>query len=420
MENTAAPSPALPGAVSQNRSTFWTWPRITLSLLCVLGVVAIGTMLGIYASWDRSGQIAPGFIVQGENVGGLSQDEASARLEKRFGRLFVNLETPERPYKLALKQLGGQVQVSQSVEQVYWYGRSENFVQNAFNYWMSQKTEQHRALPVRWNKDALRATMWTVARNYRRAPRDAKLEVSSRGIQVIPDQSGRSLNVGATCKALQAQYFAGKPALKATTESVAPRLAAADLAGRDVMFAKYTTYFDTGIEGRTQNIHLAAEAINGKVLMPGEKFSFNASTGERTGEKGYRIAHIFIHKPGAEKAEVVDGRGGGTCQVSSTLFNAVRKTNNKTDGRLSILERNTHSLPVTYVPYGLDATVAWPDKDFKFRNKFPHPIYIRTELAGAHISISIWGRVPDNVSSIAAPPDKQASASGTSDSKTST
>src|SRR5690606_4254857 len=127
---------------------------------------------------------------------------------------------------------------------------------------------------------------------------------------------------------------------------------------RDVELGRYTTSFNPGLRGRTTNVRLASEAINGKVLMPGERFSFNSITGERTIKKGYRIAHIFVRKPGQTESEIVDGVGGGICQVSSTLYNAVRKTNNKTDSKLAIIERNNHSLPVNYVPSGLDATVA--------------------------------------------------------------
>jgi vancomycin resistance protein YoaR len=92
--------------------------------------------------------------------------------------------------------------------------------------------------------------------------------------------------------------------------------------------------------------------MEGSVLMPGETFSFNAQTGKRTWEKGYRMAHIFETKPGAEKAEVVEGLGGGICQVSSTLYNAVREANKKAGRGLKIVERQSHSLPVTYVPSG--------------------------------------------------------------------
>lgn len=395
---------------------FWTWPRITLAVLFGLIATTLGVALGLYASWNKSGKIAPGMIVQGESLGGLSQDEASARLEKRFGRMFISLKAPDRNIKLSVKQLGGQVLIPETAKNAYWYGRGDGLLQNAWTYWTTQKTEQRRALPVKWDKPQLRQTMWTVATNYHRSARDAKLQVSSAGVQIIPHQTGRALNVGQTCADLQKQYFAGKPDLKAITKTVEPKLASSDLAGRDLMLGKYTTYFDSGEWGRTENIHLASDAINGKVLMPKEKFSFNAMTGERTQDKGYRVAHIFVHKPGADKAEVVDGRGGGVCQVSSTLYNAVRKTNNKTDDRLAILERNNHSLPVSYVPYGLDATVAWPHKDFQFKNTFAHPVYLRSHVKGSRLEISVWGRVPDDVSSITLPESSASTPSASDDS----
>src|SRR5689334_4622999 len=113
MNNTVASAPAMPGASTTDRTTLWTWPRVTLAVIFTLSVIAVGTMLGLFASWKNSGLIAPGLVVQGESLGGLSKDEAQARLEKRFGRLFVSLETPDRPYKLALHQLGGEVLVPQ-------------------------------------------------------------------------------------------------------------------------------------------------------------------------------------------------------------------------------------------------------------------------------------------------------------------
>ncbi len=390
-------------------TTFWTWPRIVLAGFLALIIMALGAGIGVYVSWKNSGQIAPGMFVQGESLGGLTRLEARERLEKRFGRMFVNVQTPDRDFKLSLSQLGGEVLFSDAVNNAYWYGRNGNIATGTVRYWTSQKTEQRRALPVKWNKDQLRKTMWTVATQYHRPARDAKLAVTSAGVQIEPDQSGRAINVGATCATLQKQYFVGKPEIKASTTSVTPQLVATDLVGRDVKLGEYTTSFNSGEYGRTTNVRLAAEAINGKVLMPNEKFSFNAMTGERTMDKGYRVAHIFVRLPGKEKSEIVDGRGGGVCQVSSTLYNAVRKTNNKMDDHLAIIERNNHSLPVSYVPSGLDATVAWPHKDFRFRNTFPHPVYLRAEVSGSRLKISVWGRVPENVQSVTASADAEAS-----------
>ena len=139
--------------------------------------------------------------------------------------------------------------------------------------------------------------------------------------------------------------------------------------------------------------------------MPGETFSFNKMTGERTWDKGYRMAHIFETKPGAKEAEVVDGLAGGVCQVSSTLFNAVRRANDEIGAKgLKIVERNSHSLPVTYVPSGLDATVAWPSKDFRFRNTLNHPVFLRTTIRRSKLTIGVWGRVPRGETQFAALP----------------
>ena len=192
-----------------------------------------------------------------------------------------------------------------------------------------------------------------------------------------------------------AAMLAREPALEAVTvHRTEPHIAIANLEGSDVKLEQYTTSFNRGLVGRTRNIHVAAEAVNGRVLLPGQTFSFNASTGERTAAKGYRMAHIFERQPGEEEAQVVDGLAGGTCQVSSTLFNAIRKSNQKVDSKLKIVQRETHSLPVTYVPRGLDATVAWPYRDFKFRNTLPNPIYLRTDVNGSRLTVSVWARVP--------------------------
>lgn len=129
--------------------------------------------------------------------------------------------------------------------------------------------------------------------------------------------------------------------------------------------AQYSTHFDSSLVNRTENILLAAKALDGKLLAPGERFSFNESVGERTAEAGYKEALII------EGNTYTPGLGGGVCQVSSTLYNAVLLAH------LEIIERHRHSLPVSYVPSGQDATVAFPGLDFKFRNSTNAVLLIR-------------------------------------------
>lgn len=374
------------------------WPLFVGIGLCALAIAGGGALMGAYSSysaWQSSAQLAPNIFINGEPVGGLNKDEAQMRLEKRFGRLFLEVQTPQRTFKLSLNELGGNPQFEEVVEKAYKVGRDAGTMENFLVVFGSKTGERRFALPIEWEKDLLKRKLYTVNYLYKTPAKSAELKVSGTGVQVVSETLGRAINVGATAESLQKRYYLGLGEVEATTREVKPKLLAADLRGRDVKLEDYTTRFNPGERGRTKNVRVAAQAVSGAVIMPGETFSFNSMTGERTSRKGYRMAHIFITKPGESEAEVADGLAGGTCQVSSTLYNAVRKTNNKTEGGLKIVERNHHSLPVTYVPRGLDATVAWPHKDFRFRNTFEHPIYLKTAVSGSRLTVSVWARVPN-------------------------
>lgn len=145
-----------------------------------------------------------------------------------------------------------------------------------------------------------------------------------------------------------------------------------------VPIAQYSTQFDSSQVNRTENIRLAAKALDGKQLAPGERFSFNESVGERTSEAGYKEALII------EGDAFAPGLGGGVCQVSSTLYNTVLLAH------LEVIERHPHSLPVSYVPPGRDATVAFPVLDFKFRNNTDTTLLIRSFIEGNALTIQFY------------------------------
>ncbi len=145
--------------------------------------------------------------------------------------------------------------------------------------------------------------------------------------------------------------------------------------------AQYTTYFDASIINRSENIRLAAKALDGKLLAPGERFSFNKTVGQRTVEAGYKEAMIIVGKT------YVPGLGGGICQVSSTLYNVAVLA------QLEILERHHHSLPVNYVPPGQDATVNFPYFDFRFRNITDTYLLIRSFVEGNSLTSQIYAQV---------------------------
>lgn len=148
---------------------------------------------------------------------------------------------------------------------------------------------------------------------------------------------------------------------------------------RDTL-ASYRTYFRTDTENninRSINIELAAKSIDGTILLPGEEFSFNKIVGPRTPQKGYKTAHIFV------EGQIRDGTGGGVCQVSTTLYNAVLRSN------LEVLERHNHMFTVGYVPLGLDAAVSYGYADLVFRNNTGNPMIIKAKVSNNTLDIRI-------------------------------
>lgn len=148
--------------------------------------------------------------------------------------------------------------------------------------------------------------------------------------------------------------------------------------------ATFTTYYNVNEVQRSENVKLSADFINNTILMPGQEFSYNNTVGERSLERGFKVAKVY------QGGEVVDGLGGGICQTSSTLYNAVLLAD------LDVTERKNHSLSVAYVKLGRDATVSYGTIDFKFKNNKKTPIKIETSVGGGVLTVKILG-IKDNV-----------------------
>ena len=150
------------------------------------------------------------------------------------------------------------------------------------------------------------------------------------------------------------------------------------------LLSQYSTSYSTRDQKRTTNLRLAANKINGTVLMPGETFSYNKVVGERTIAAGYQEAPIYV------SGKVVDGLGGGICQITTTLYNAVVYAN------LDIVERSNHQFVPSYAPASRDATVVYGSIDFKFKNNRNYPIKIVCSVQNGIANFQIYGLKTDN------------------------
>ena len=145
------------------------------------------------------------------------------------------------------------------------------------------------------------------------------------------------------------------------------------------LLSTFKTTYSTRDRDRTTNLTLAANKINGTVVMPGETFSYNTVVGERTIAAGYKEAPIYV------SGEVVDGLGGGICQITSTLYNAVVYAN------LEIVERSNHQFVPSYVSASRDATVVYGSIDFKFKNNRDYPIKLVCSVSNGVAKFDIYG-----------------------------
>jgi vancomycin resistance protein YoaR len=237
-------------------------------------------------------------------------------------------------------------------------------------------------LSVRLDPDALDRLLRRRAGFAYRPARDAGFRPSGRRIRIVPAVAGSRVDPGEAAAAVLAAGGKAGTARRAALPTVATKPAlttdAARRLGVKEIVSTFTTTFNAGDVPRVHNIGLIAAAVHGSLVRPGEVFSMNQATGERTAAKGYRTAHVI------RNGEIVDGLGGGVCQAGTTMFNAVFFAG------LPVPERRNHSLHISHYPMGRDATLNWPGTDLKFRNDSPYGIYITGHATPSTLTFTLW------------------------------
>ncbi len=175
---------------------------------------------------------------------------------------------------------------------------------------------------------------------------------------------------------------AGGLALELVGGKVLPHTTAAKLGDIDIshVLGHWETKYPPVEKDRNYNLKVAAEKVNGTILLPGEELSFNTKVGDRTEKEGYRVAHVIT------AGEMVDGLAGGTCQVSSTLHGAAWFAG------LDIVSSRPHSRPSAYITMGLDATVVYPTTDLVIKNSYDFPVVLRYVVSQGTMRVEVLGR----------------------------
>ena len=416
-------------------------------------VVAVGAAFVGAMARTPAGHIAPGVQVKGLSLGGQDEKEARLALQQWATKMqatpitlrFASETGFKRVWKPEARKLGLGVDVQATYEEVAKAGQNGVLGQVSHLFTGSKpiSVPAHATL----DEKLLRAYLKKVAHASNRLPKNARLLILKGGkFSTRPEKLGLALDIDASLTAItQAwqEFLSGskaenasevkpsegqaEPAKKDTepekgdksekkegtevtpkasdtppptsslstpeatlaTKVTQPAVTTATLKEIDGVIGSHSTRFGGTGRSRGSNIALAASRINGTVLAPGEVFSYNKVVGPRVASAGFREAPVII------KGELVPGIGGGICQVSSTLYNAVLKSD------LKIVHRAHHAFPVHYLPAGRDATVVDGSIDFKFQNSTQTPLYIVASSGGGRLAFTLYGkRVPGREVSI--------------------
>jgi vancomycin resistance protein YoaR len=214
------------------------------------------------------------------------------------------------------------------------------------------------------------------------APRDAGFQASGSRVTVLPAVDGRAAEPARAAAALLAVATRPDRERRVSLPMVGERpeltTKKAKALGVKEVVSTFTTTFSAADAPRVHNIGLIAASVNGSLVMPGQLFSMNQATGQRTAAKGYRTAHVIVN------GELVDGLGGGVCQAGTTMFNTVLLAG------LPVVERRNHSLHISHYPMGRDATLNWPGTDLRFRNDSPYGIFITSKWTASSLTFTLY------------------------------
>lgn len=355
--------------------------RVLSALLCFAGAGALA-FFGLQQRLDPSvaRAAAPPIRVR---VGGEVADKGedprrfAERLAARWGRETLTLEIPDAaPIQRSRGAFGASVDVDALAATLAQAVDTTSAMRRLY-----EGAALDLELPVRFDDAAMFELLADVKDGFDRRAEDARLDVRSGAVR--PHTHGRRLDVHRTLEGIEAALRRGDARVGAAVERIAAHRTAEELESIDVshVLGYFETRYSTAPDAaeRTFNLRVAGSKLDGLVVLPGETFDFNQAVGERSEANGFRPAPVIAG------GELVDGVGGGTCQVAGTLHAAAFFAG------LPIVERSAHSRPSTYVFMGLDAVVSYPQLNFRFQNDQPFPVAIGFRVEGGLVRAELRG-----------------------------
>lgn len=324
-------------------------------------------------------------------MGDMTTEQAEQALE-RFAATVIMLPVvlvhEQDSWLLDPRDIGLRVSIHETVTKALAVGRTGSWLTRWRERRMVAERGQDISLVLTVDENRFRDYVFELASEIDLPAENAGLVIGDDGrISIRPAITGRRLEPNDLGRRIrQALMQRHDRVVVLGVQAVTPSVSTEQVEAMSIKrcIASYSTKFDPRNEARAHNIRAAAQAINGALVAPGEVFSFNAAVGPRSEEAGYQEAPIVVED------DLIPGLGGGICQISSTLYNAVLLAN------LRIVARANHSVAPAYVPVGRDATVAYDYIDFRFRNDGPGYVMLTSQVSAGTAVVKVYGDAPQD------------------------
>ncbi|HZK52997.1 MAG TPA: VanW family protein [Desulfosporosinus sp.] len=363
------------------------WRKFFINTVGLLFIIlfSVGTLALIYTHDNH--KIQKWVTVSGIDVGDLTQDDAKKMIDEEVNRLqsqTIKLNVGQQAPAVRLDDLGLGVNDDLALQEAYDIGRNGSIYTKIVSK-MSAENIGDITLLQTWDESKLGVTINNTLEAFSISAVDAKFQITKNNTMTITgDHVGSIIDFEALITKVKGiNIYKLVPELKVDFKEQKPLITTAQLEDQKItgLLSSYTTTFNPSQIARTVNVKIAAKALDMAIIKPGAILSFNQIVGERTVKDGYKDAYIIVN------GKFIPGLAGGICQVSSTLYNTGLLAN------LAVTQRSNHSLAITYVPLGQDATVAYPDLDLKFENDSEGYLLVRTKTTHNTLTIEFYGKV---------------------------
>ncbi|MGL5694130.1 MAG: VanW family protein [Peptostreptococcaceae bacterium] len=350
--------------------------------LCLVGGYLVNSFNKNYM---YNGKIANNIFVEGVDISNMSKEDAVVVVNETYKPGKMSLSYENNKFEILPEDIDLKYNINEVVDNAYNYTKTDSYFNNVKRLFTLKKEEQIFTLKNSFDGDKLDEKIEKMSKDINVSVKNASLRVSSGGsFSVSPSTTGKEFDMKANKEAINTAIenrTYGAVSLK--VNDIKPKITTEAVKSVNTLLSQHTTTFSTNLAGRVANIKVSSNRMSDVLLMPGDVYSYNKQTGIRT------IANGFYNAPVIVNQELVDAPGGGVCQTSTTLYNAVLYSGLKID------QVQNHSLTSSYAPRGKDAMVNDAGSDLKFSNPYDHPVYVKSFVTNGKVTCQIYGNSAD-------------------------